>query len=117
MKIKSPPQVLDTTGHTSRDIVKHIQAVTDDVRQILSGGLSFKDNQLPFQIVQKTVSNNIPVQLSISKPYTVSGAYPIQTGTSTVLTFKSSISNGILSVTLTMDISPAQISFLVVGTS
>lgn len=116
MKIKSSPQVSDYTGSTSSDIIRHIQAVTDDVRNILKGGLSFSDGQLPFQISTVNVQNNVPVILTIQYPFTIKGCIPIQTNGATISGFKTNNQNGVFTVTVTMDVTNASISFLTVGT-
>lgn len=114
MKIKSPQQVVDSKHSTSQDILRHLQAVTDDVRGILSGGLSFTDRQLPFEIRQVNVVNNEPVQLLIQSPYTIVGAIPIQTNGAIINSF-SSQNNGRYSITLNMNVNTAQIVFLIIG--
>lgn len=116
MKIKSSPQVVDSRNITSPDILKHIQSITDDVRGILSGGLSFIDKQLPFEIRQVTVTNNQPVQLLIQSPYTIIGAIPIQTNGATINNITSQ-NNGRFSITLNMNVNTAQIVFLIIGVS
>lgn len=109
MKIKTPPQVTNLT------LQSHVQAITDDIRGILKGGLSIIDSQLPFQFQTKTVTSGAPLILSIPSPYTVVGCIPIQTNGSTILSFKTNLSNGILTVTVTLDVTNSNIVFLVIG--
>jgi hypothetical protein len=115
MKIKSPAQVSDPDKKTSPSILKHIQAVTDDVRGILEGGLSFNDKQLPFQVRSVFVTSGQPIFLTMQAPYIILGCYPILTNGAIVNNFTSTFNNGKFSITLNMNVMTAQIVFLMVG--
>ncbi len=115
MKIKTPAQVYDDEHKTSPQIIKHMQALTDDVRTILKGGLSFGDTQLPFQVQTIQITSGKPTQLAMPGPFNIVGCTPIQTGGAVISSFQSKLSNGIFTVTLVMDVTLANISFLLVG--
>lgn len=115
MKIKSPTQVSDPDNKTSHAVLKHIQAVTDDVRGILQGGLSFIDRQLPFQTRSIFVTSGQAVTFTMQSPYVITGCYPILTNGAVINSFNSTLNNGKLSITLNMDVTTSQIIFLLIG--
>lgn len=115
MKIKTQPRIVDSTNKTSVDIVKQLQAMTDDVRGILQGGLSFSDAQLPFQYREVTVTSGKPTVLTIQSPYSILGCIPIQTYGAVISGFQSAIVNNKFNVTITMDLPTSTIGFLLVG--
>lgn len=115
MKTKSPAQVSDATNSLHPDVIKHIQAVTDDVRAILNGGLSFIDRQLPFQIRSVFVTSGQSNILVMQSPYTIVGCLPIQTGGAIINSFSSNLNNNQFTITLTMNVTTAQIVFLLIG--
>jgi hypothetical protein len=117
MKTKTPSQVNDQSSKTSRDVLNHIQAITDDVRNILSGGLSMFDKQLPFQTRSVFVTSGQPNYLTIQAPYTTVGCIPIQTNGAVINSFSSSLNNGQFSITVNMNVSTAQIVFLMIGSN
>lgn len=117
MKTKTPSQVSDPSGKTPLDVLNHVQAITDDVRNILSGGLSMFDKQLPFQIRSVFVTSGQPNYIVIQAPYTTVGCFPIQTNSATILSMSSNQNNSQFSITLNMDVTTAQIVFLIVGTN
>ncbi len=116
MKIKTPPQIRDLMNKTSQDVLNHIQAMTDDVRGILSGGLNFFDKQLPFEVRTVTVTSGQVNYMTIQSPYSTIGAIPIMTNGANILSMSSQNSNR-FSITLTMDVNIAQIVFLIIGTN
>jgi len=110
MKIKTPPIV------SVPNMPSHVQALTDDMRTILRGGLSFSDAQLPFQVVTVNVTSGQPINLSIQSPYTIVGCFPINTNGISISSFQTNSTNGIFTATLTLSVTTAtSISFLVVG--
>lgn len=117
MKIKTPNQILDPNQKTSEDLIKQIQNIADDVKGILKGGLSMGDAQLPFQYREVNVTSGQPTFLTIQAPYSIIGAYPIQTYGKVVTGFSTNIGNT-YTVTLTFSSTSAQsgkVGFLVVG--
>lgn len=117
MKIRTPAQIVDSSNKTPQDVLRHVQNITDDVRQILKGGLSMSDAQLPFQQVSVFVTNNVPAVLYIQSPYSIIGCIPIQTNGVIINSFQTNINNGIFTVTLSMNVQTANIVFLTVGTN
>lgn len=109
MKTKSPPQV------TEQSMLTHVQAVTDDVRSILKGGLSFLDGQLPFQVVTVNITSGQPSNISINAPFSIVGCIPINTSGAQILNFITRPINNVFTVTLTLNVTSASIKFLVVG--
>lgn len=115
MKIKTPPHIYD--NQTSPNVLGHIQAMTDDLRDVLAGGLSFYDKQLPFQIRSVNVISGQAVPLIMQAPYIIAGAYPILTNGAEIISSSSTLINGRYNITLTMNVNSAQIVFLMVGTN
>lgn len=118
MRIKTPQQIVDPTRKTSQDVMNHIQAMTDDLRTILLGGLSFSDKQLPFQYREVTVTSGQPTVLYIQSPYTTIGALPVQTYGVTINSWSVNTYNSKLSITVNFDgQATAKIGFLMIGAS
>lgn len=114
MKIKTPVTVAD---NSPPDLIKHLQAVTDDIRSILKGGLSFADGQLPFQYREVNVVSGQPTILYIQKPYTTIGAIPVQSYGVNILSWSVNTQNGKLTITVNLSVQSAKIGFLMVGAS
>lgn len=115
MKTKTPFQVKDPENKVPQDVIRHVQAMTDDVRQILSGGLSFADRQLPFQYVQIFVTSGQPTVFNMYPPFSLIGCIPIQTNGITITSFSSINVNGRYTATITMNQPTGTIGFLLVG--
>lgn len=113
MKVKTPVTAPDNTT----DMVKHVQAMTDDVRNILYGGLSFVDAQLPFQYREVNVTSGEPTILYIQSPYTTIGAIPVQSYGAIINSYSVNTTNGKLSIIVNLNVSKAKIGFLMIGAS
>lgn len=118
MKIKTPTQIYDTSNKIPEDFIRQVQAVADDVRTILKGGLSFIDRQLPFQYQEAFITSGQPFILNIQNPYQIIGCIPIQTNGNVIESFSTNTLNGVFSITLNLSNSTTgRIGFLTVGTN
>lgn len=116
MKIKTPARINDSSRQTSHDVLSHVQAMTDDLRTIMNGGLSFSDGQLPFQVQKIFVTNNVTFNISMNAPFTIVGCVPIQTYGINILSFKTRLENNrTLNVTITLDVPSSNIDILMIG--
>jgi hypothetical protein len=117
MKIKTPYQIVDSTRKVPQDVLNHVQNMTDDLRGILLGGLSFSDKQLPFQYREVTVTTGQPTILYIQAPYTTIGAIPVQTYGVNIISWNVNMLNSKLSITVNFEGTTAKIGFLMIGAS
>lgn len=118
MRIKTPPFYSDPLNKTDVNTASHIQALTDDVHNILAGGLSMADGQLPFQIKKLQVYSGQPVSLAMQRGFSIIGCLPIFSGGARILGFSTNLTSNGFTITLTLDTAnPVFISFLLIGTS
>lgn len=116
MKTITPALFVDPSKKTSEAATRHIQSLTDDMRGVLAGGLSFFDKQLPFEYREISVISGVQNFIFMQAPYTIKGCIPIQSNGATILNFQSNFINNKFSVTLTLDTtSPIVIGFLLIG--
>jgi hypothetical protein len=115
MKITTPAHIVDSTGKSSEEIVKQIQAIADDVRGILAGGLSFQSKQLPFELRSVMVTSGTPIILTMAAPYTIKGCHPINTNGSTITNFVTNVINDQFTCTITCSPSPTKMVLMMTG--
>jgi hypothetical protein len=84
MKSKTSTQV------PADNIQQHLQDLTDDVAQAVSGGFTFADSNLPFQVLTVTLTSGKPASLKGRKRCTggclISSQSPITISSQTVNT-------------------------------
>ena len=67
MKTKVGRKVPSLTRDNKKDIealYNHVQAITDDLTQVITGGLLVQDGNLPFSLYKKEITSGIPFEIA-----------------------------------------------------
>lgn len=118
MKQRFPSEFsLPQQNLTNQDKALYLQlkAVTDDLRAALAGGLTYGDN-LNSSIKQFKINSGVEISLGTLNGAKPAGAQIINTDSTTVTSYKLRTGkDGTLYATVTTDITPATITFLIIG--
>ena len=100
MKTKTSRKVPAIAGDPNRDIPAlsdHVQAITDDLTNAITGGLLVNDANLPFSLYKKNITSDVPFEVT---GYGATIVY----SSSKVVGFKTKIlKQGLLQVSITIE--------------
>lgn len=109
----SPP---DGADDSVRGLYSHVQSMTDDLKSVIDGNLSVKDN-LPFEYRKQDVKSGDTVLLSSTQLPKLAGVHIVSTGGAHVLSFSTTVTNKGVQVVLSLDKPSATITFILYGDS
>lgn len=106
MKLKTNRTIPDVTD--PKALSTHLANITDDLAQVVTGGLTLADN-LPFKLYKVQATSGRAVEISGAYACVVFSDSPISK------TAWRTVRKGLLSLTLTLDASTASIVVLVIN--
>lgn len=112
MKTKVGRRLPSKTNDNTKDLdalYNHVQFMTDDLTNAITGGLKVNDGNLPFTLYKRSVASGTAFELS---GYGATVVY----SSSNMTGFKTNIlQNGLLQVTMTFADTTSDCAFLVIG--